>query len=186
MNVYVYNFASLYSVTITDKIKDIVNNDPNGVISRDYTFLEDNLHITSSSEESNKYAYDIIKGLLAYGDDFTDFRRVFGVYEDRIIHYNSIPVDINYKHNIRDNEHFVTDGSDNVVSPWSIRPAQWLQIQGMMYVKPPIGGHLRDDPRNVFIESVSYTSPFDVSLNGMKLHTFPQLLMRYGLGGSSS
>lgn len=186
LEVYVHNYTTLYTITVGNKIKDIIEADPNGIISRDFTSFEDNVNLTSSTETANKKAYDIIKGLLTFGDDYTDNRRTFGIYENRLIHYKSVPEDIAYYHNIRGNTPFIADKNQNNVFPWSIRPAQWLQITGLIVSAPSSYQTLRDDPRNVFIENVSFTAPFDLSVNGMKLDTVPQMLAKYGLGGMTT
>lgn len=186
LEAYVYNYLTLHTVTIGTKIKDIIDNDPNGLIHWNEKSFQDNLYLTSSSEESNKRAFAIIKGLLVYGDDYTDYRRTFGVYEDRMVHYATMPTDITYFHDIRSDEPFVVDANQVSISPWLVRPAKWLHISGMLNAMTADTVRLRDDPRNVFIESVSYSAPFGLDINGMKLSTIPQMLMKYGLGGLST
>jgi hypothetical protein len=186
LEVYVHNYLTLYTITIGDKLRDIIEADPNGIISRDFRFFEDNLNLTSSTETANKKAYEIIKGLLVFGDDYTDNRRTFGIYDDRLVHYKSIPDIITYFHSTRRNTPFIEDKNQNSVFPWRIRPAQWLQITGLITSIPSSYENLRADPRNVFIENVSFTAPFDLSINGMKLDTVPQMLAKYGLGGMTT
>jgi hypothetical protein len=43
--------------------------------------------------------------------------------------------------------------------------------------------NIRQDPRNIFVESLAYTAPYGLILNGGKISTLSQRLAQKGLGG---
>ena len=88
---------------------------------------------------------------------------------------------IAYQHKIQDESLNIEQyGSGVEVRPWNIKPAQWVFLSDFL-----AGGDIpterRLDPRFIFIESVTFSAPYDVQINGGKINTIKQLLASQGM-----
>src|SRR5690606_13497791 len=98
-------------------------------------------------------------------------------------HYGPVPDFISYKFKLRDASRQVFDLSDNLVPPWRIRPGRWIQFTDFMLGSIPSITRLREDLRNLFIETVEFTAPNIFNLSGGKVTKFEQKLAKLGLSG---
>jgi hypothetical protein len=178
LEVYIYNSTGTGFDVISDKIIDILAADPNGIISTNYNEIEDNAFLTPVVEDRNRFAWDILTELIALGNDTDDTRRLFGVYADRIVKYNTQPQTIEYHHRLTDPAQRVTTPQGAIVYPWNVLPGKWLFVPDFLVGRPAETSDVSLDPRNKFIESVSYSAPFSISLSGSKSDSLPQILAK--------
>lgn len=179
---YPYNNVSPGFTNIGDKIRDILSNDPNGIISTDFSNVAPNTAVVPFWEISEQEAKEAIRGYVIQGDA-SNQRYIFGIYEERKAHYGPVPDFISYKFKLRDASRQVFDLSDNLVPPWRIRPGRWIQFTDFMLGSIPSITRLREDPRNLFIETVEFTAPNILNLSGGKVTKFEQKLAKLGLSG---
>jgi len=93
---YPYSSATTGLQNLSSKLEAILGQDPNGLISTDYSFVESNTLQVGAYEQSNRKAWGLIKGLVSQGDA-SDNRYNFGVYNDRVAYYDAIPTTVKYQ-----------------------------------------------------------------------------------------
>lgn len=169
--------------TVTAQIQAVLALSPNAIFSTDYTQMVTNGLLVPSLEQKDTMALDYIKSLVALGDA-SDNRWIFGVYAGQRVYYNAIPTTVLYNYVLSAQGQRLTyaEEPDRIAYPWNVKPGQWVQTTDLLVgrISGLIG--LRDDPRNLFIESVEYTAPFGLRLNGKKINTIPQMLAKMGAG----
>lgn len=178
---YPYNNTTTGTQNLSTKIEAILGDDPNGFISSDFSKITANTLQVPAFENDNDIAMGLIKGLVSLGDT-SDNRHTFGIYSDRIAEYEAIPTDIAYQNRLSDPEQRIETLTGKRVNPWNVLPARWLFIPDFL-IGQSIPDNLRDDPRSIFIESVTYTAPWGISIQGGKTDRLSQKLARLGLGG---
>lgn len=133
---------------------------------------------------------------MALGGASDNYRRLFGVYDDRVIHLNSIPSTIDYTVKASSFGAPIREaGTDAIVQPWNIRPGKWLRILDASLAEVEIesgevlylGGsasqrELRQHPSLIFIESITFTAPYDFALNGGKTDTVSAQIAKLAFG----
>lgn len=178
---YIYNCDELGTITIPAKFHEILEADPNAIFSTNMGYISDDaayLLLVPQYEDQNRTAEAIINDMLAQGDA-NDNRTIFGIYENRVPYYSAIPTAVEYYHRITARKSEMVTPNDVVVDPWSIRPGKWVLLTDFMIGKP-MATTMREDPRNLFIESVTYTMPFGLSIQGSKVGKVKQLMAKYG------
>lgn len=176
---------SSFSIWLPDKIKMVLAADPNNIFSTDYKYISETsqyLLLANCVENQNKTAKAIIDELIVQGDAF-DNRTMFGIYNDRKAYYSAVPDEVDYFRSILTRDMAITDNSGANVQPWYVKPGKWMALTDFM------AGHsfpsdLRLDPRNVFIESVSFTAPYSLSIQGAKVAKVKQLMAKFGVSGA--
>ena len=182
---YPYNKLTAGFTTLSAKIIDLLGADPNSLISTDYSHIQTNTYILPFWEIDEQPAIGILKGLIALGDA-SENRYLFGIYEDRVAYYNVVPSSVEFFMRLGDPNRNVIDTHGSVIEPWQMRPGKWVCFTNFMPGFTPEGLTLREDPRNMFIESVEFTAPNQLALVGGKTTKLEQKLARYGLAGISS
>lgn len=184
LDAYAYNYPSILSTTITDKLLSVIAADPNDIFNPDISYINDNLNIVPEDESENRMAYTVIKELLSYGDG-SDNRWLFGVYDNRTIYFDAMPSDVHYRYYITDDELNINDKFGNRVYPWDVRPGRWAYLPDVLLTRyPPLDSNIyRKDQRMIFIETVSYSAPYTVTLNGNRVSKVSQRLAQLGLRG---
>ena len=177
---YLYDSTNNLTVTHTTKITNVLGGDPNSIFSTDHTYIEDNAMLTTDYEDQYRTAESILKELVVKGNASAE-RMILGVYNDRVVRYETIPSTVEYLHEIgrRGDQLFRTMDS-RPIEPWAMLPGKWIFLSTILIGKSQIDT-LREDPRNMFIESVRYRAPFDVELNGSKTGRIAQILAQKGL-----
>lgn len=171
-------FAGEYD--LSDKIKEVLSNEPNNIISAESAIIEPNTTQVVRYDNNDKTALAIIRDLVALGDaDFNKY--IFGVYADRIFKYELVDDTITYVQKLSDG--LIENVVGGEIRPWDIIPGRWMVLSDFMVGRPSIAASFRQDPRHVFIESVTYVAPYSVTVTGGKTTTFRQRLERLGLGG---
>jgi hypothetical protein len=179
---YPYNNVTVGFTNLSNKLKDVLGDDPNGIISSDYSDIETNVVQLPWWDIDDSIAKDVVKALVAMGDA-SNRRYVFGIYDDRKAFYAPAPTTINYTMALRDISRKVYDAAGNAVPPWRIRPGRWVKFTDFIPGFIARRDDLRLDPRNLFIESIEYTAPNLFNLTGGKTTKLEQKMARLGLSG---
>ncbi len=181
LSTFVYNVETAGTQTITAKLQAVMATDPNGIFSTDYSQVATNTTLVPAYDFSDRPAESIVKELVTYGD--ASFNRyVWGIYEDEKLYYQPAPTSIAYYHRVLDKNQRILTVSNAELKPWKVLPGKWLSMVDFL---PGHGSTatLREDPRNIFIESMRYAQPWQLEINGAKVSTLAQKLARLSLGG---
>ena len=182
LKLYIYNSVTTGVTTYTAKIEAVLAADPNGIFSTDYTGIDTNASLANAYEDQERTAYNIITELLPQGDAAFN-RWLFGVGSEQKVFYNAIPTTPFYEHSLTNPmDQISLYGGGTIVEPWNMRAGRWLFVTDYL-IGRTFPTELRKDPRNVFIESITYTAPRGITLTGNKVNKLDQLIARKGTGG---
>jgi hypothetical protein len=182
---YYHNFDpdELFIMDLSDKMKLVLNADPNVTITNASIYNNDTQ--VNVYEEGEDKAWSILTNMVNYSDD--ELRRyTMGIYEDRRFAYAPAPTTPYYFYSLTDRVQQVYDISGNIVPPWRVKPGRWLIVTDFLQGQGAYGDGDHDiytDPRAMFIERVSYSSPWGLTIDGSKVKRIDQKLARLGLGG---
>lgn len=176
---YPYNEATDTTYTAREKILEVLSDDPNGIFSTDYTNIETNTLSVARLDNDYRVAIEVIKDIVSLGGDADNIRRIFGVYNDRVAYLQAIPQEVEYTMKVGDPVMY--DKFGHAIEPWNIRAGKWIKMVDFLPGFNVASTNPREDPRNIFIESVTYTAPYDFSINGGKTGTVTQQLAKLGL-----
>lgn len=177
---YYQEIASGGTEAISTKLSNVMAADPNSYFTAGSIVA--NASTVGQYEDDEQKAWAIIKDLVARGDS-GDNRYTFGVYNDRAVTYAAVPTTAYYEHRIADRGQEVQLASTGAtVFPWDVTAAQWLFLPDFLIGQTP-PTNLRLDSRYLFVESVRYTAPWGLEINGGKVAKLPQILAKRGLGG---
>ena len=161
------------------KLQLVLGADPNSLFSTDYSRMTFNGILTSSYEDGSRDAWTIIKELIGMGDANNN-RMLFGVYGDQRVYYEAIPTAAAYQHRIADRDMVVEPfGGGPEIRPWDVQPGEWLFLPDFLTGRSQ-PSDIRRDPRYLFIESVTFTAPYQVQIRGGALDTLAQLMAKGG------
>ena len=174
---YVYESAVTATTTASVKLAAVLDADPNGIFSSSNASIETNAFLVTAEENKNRIAEAIVNEIVSIGADATDDRFTFGVYPGRYVKYAQIP-DRNapiyqraiYALSVSAERY----GLGYEIDPWDIQPAQWLYQPDVELGKMPTNGG-ENDIRYMFIESVKFSDPYGVSVNGEPQSTLAQM-----------
>lgn len=180
---YIFEDLTPGLIYVSDKIKNAITADPNGILSTNFDFINANLFLIEQMETQGRFAWDVITDLLNLGNDTTDDRRIFGIYDDRIAYYSAMPTDWEYKHNLSDPAQRIINRQNAHVFPWAVRPGKWVFVPDFVpgFIAPT--PNKRSDPRWKFIESVRYNAPWGLDLSGGRLDRLSQALAKITMNG---
>ena len=182
LSLYTYNSTTTGTRTYSLRIQDILGADPNSIFSTDYSKISTNSATVPRYDNDDRKGWAVIKDVLAKGDSSYN-RYLFGIYESRQAEYSAIPTEVEYYHQIADPKQRILTGSNAEIDIWDIRPGKWLQVTDWLVGRSGRTIEIRDDQRNMFIESVTYSTPDALQIKGIKVATMPQLLGKLGLSG---
>ena len=177
---YAYSASATGYTTASAKMIDVLASDTNSLISQEFGYVQDNGILVKQEETENRTAKAIIDEIVSMGD-VNDSRWTFGIYAERKVYYSAIPTAIEYLHRLMDGRQAIETTNGNTVFAWNVLPARWLFIPDFMVGRAKPITDLRLDPRCVFIESVRYTAPYGLQINGAKVGRFAQLMAKKGL-----
>lgn len=128
---------------------------------------------TSDAESQSKYG--VIEKILSTGGSTTiEAEQIRGTF----LQENKEPQTTQD----RLDDALIEDLSGNQVQPWNVKPGRWLSKTDFL-IGQSTPADLHNDLRAIFIESVTYNAPYQLSISGGKVDTLPQLLAKYGLAG---
>lgn len=185
LELYPYNEATNTTYTHREKALEVLGDSPNasyGIFSTNYNFIEANTLSVFRLDNDDRIAYSVLRDLVNMGGTADNNRRLLGVYDNRIVHIEQIPSTVEYTVKLSDPSRSIRTTSDDIVMPWSVRAGKWLDVVDF----PKYSGQvlsLHQDPGKIFIESVTFNSPYGWQINGGKANTLPQQLAKLGLGG---
>lgn len=180
LNAYAYNDTDSGTMQIDDRVKEILEANPNIGMYKSISIDTNNSIVPEESDE-DKFAMAHIKELLAIGGA-SDQRYTLGFYANREALYREIPSKPAYKTTLSDQGQRILTYEGALVYPWEIKPAQWIYISDALIGRHTDITNYYEDPRYIFIEQVSYTSPWGVTLNGSRVGTYDQIMAKFGLG----
>lgn len=169
------------SVTVPAKIQIALAAEPNTIFSTDYSAFAVNALGVQRAEDGTKTAADIIKTLCRYGDSGDD-RYLFGIYNKRKAAYSAAGSAYFYNYRLSEGIDSLSLVNSTSIKPWEVRPAKWLHYIDFPILQP--AANLRKDPQALFIESVQYSAPYSMTLQGGRVRSFEQKLARLGLGSA--
>lgn len=176
---YVYNQTAVSGyLNASDKVEDILQADPNTLFGN--TNLSTNTLQVPAYENDNAPAGGLIKTIADLGDS-SDNRWLFGVYNQFEVVYAVAPSTHEYQLRLSSTQASLEDGYGNPIPPWMAQPGKWLLITDLLPIKPVPGSPTRQDPRLVFIESLTYAAPRSLRLTGSKITKARQFLTRMGI-----
>lgn len=182
---YVYNqTASTGTVNLSDALAAIIAADPNSIFSTSTSKITANTLQVKQYLNDNAAAWPLIQGLVARGDS-SDNRYIFGIYNGRVPEYGAIPTDFEYQQRLSDPAQRIETPQGIEVRPWDIRAGKWLFVPDFL-IGQVQQSDLRLDPRMIFIESLTYTMPWGLQIQGGKTDKLSQKLAKLGLGGIGS
>jgi len=184
LRAYVYNNTAAGTTTVNARLQAVLTADPNNVISADYTKLSANTLSIPVYANDDELALDYINYLVTLGDAAYN-RYTFGVYANQIAEYTVMPTREEYIWHLADGG-MLTNPYGGIIDPWNVLPARWVLIPDFMIGRVSPSAALRDDPRYLFIESLTFTAPYGLTLTGSKISKMPQILGQLGLTGLGS
>lgn len=179
---FTYNSTTTGAQNLSAKLQAVLDADPNGFIAQTFSYLDTNTLQVAAFDNDNRIAWNIIKELVAQGDA-TNNRWLFGVYAGRLARYTQMIEQTDYQQSLSDPGQKVFTPGGTIVEPWYILPGKWLLVTDFMAGRIPDSTSLRDDPRFMFIESVTFRAPQTVVLRGGRVSRLEQKLARLGLAG---
>lgn len=175
LGTYNYNDSSTDSGNLSTKIQSVVAAQPNSIFSTDYTNIETNTLSVSFNEYSDRMAIEIIKELVSLGDDTTDNKSVFGVY-NRIPYYRTIDYNTKYYLDISSKQQNISSPNGYALRPWEIKPGYFMEFIGDRQFSI-------NNQTKSFIDSVTYTYPYSFQIQSGDSGTLSQQLAKLGIGG---
>lgn len=182
-----YYSGALGNVNASAKIASILNWENayvNGLFSSANAFIATNTTQVPAAEVDYIDMITQIEEIVSVGDA-TFNRYLFMVGPERLVTYGPMPMTYSYQQDLTWERQQVQTRYGEVVMPWAIRAGQWLRLLNWL---PGLEetATLRQDPRMMFIERVTYTAPFDVSLSCGKSDRIDQVMAQLGLAGETA
>ena len=177
---YPYNNALAGNTTVAAKLPLVLAGEPNSLFTGTPQSIAANATAVEAAEDEDNSGWSIIGTCCEYGDGSYN-RYVASVGAGRAFTYAAVPTAIEYQLLLHDPRQPITTPAGAEVQPWAIQPGKWLFIADWMIGRVPPGTPLRSDPRALYIESVDYAAPRDLSLTGGRVDTITQRLARLGL-----
>lgn len=181
LKAYAFNEFAVTTVTLDTQVKNVLDDDPNGIFNTDQQFIEANAQLTNTYEDKNRFANTVISEIVSLGDA-TDNRWVFQVYENQFCYYRAIPTEVEFLHSLTSSSQNITRMDDSAIEPWEMRPAVWIEIVDFIIGQAAYPS-LRQDPRIMFAERVTFTAPNSLAITGARISTVKQRAAQLGVGG---
>lgn len=177
---YIYSNTATGTIALSTKLQNVLTASPNAIFSSDYGKITSNTLTVTANETEDRMALDVIKGELAKGDSGNN-RYTFGIFANRKAYYAPMPTSFAYQFQLATSTLELYGGGE--LMPWDVLPGRWMFYTDFLTGKSRPVTDLRKDPRALFIETVNFTAPWGLSLNGGKVRTTQQIMARMGLGG---
>jgi len=179
LDVYIYeSLAGSGTQTVTDRIKDILASDPNGLFLIER--VQENLFAVQEFEGDYPTGLSSLKELVTIGDA-NDDRWVMYIKPGREFVYRPAGTQIDYTWSVVENT--MRNRAGNEIMPWTVEAGRWLRIKDFM-TGVPNPDDIYEDTRAVFLEAVHFSAPNQITFEGGYVNTITQWLAKLGLGGS--
>lgn len=179
---YIYNnTGGAGMIDASEKVTRVLRRDPNSLFDLKISRIVANTLEVKEYENESKTGRTVIQDVVALGD-VSDNRYHWGGYENGTFVYEPVTgVAPEYSQSILDGT--IRDMSGAEVPLWMVRPGKWVIVSDLLPGRPVDTSRFREDPRLLFIESVSFSLPNSITITAGKATTFRQQLDRLGLGG---
>lgn len=182
---YPYRLANTTTmIHLSDKIIAVLAADPNSFFDMPNQIAANTLHVPAL-EDQDRMGSEIIADLVALGDASYN-RYMFGIWQNRAARYEMIPTILEYQQRTDDKRQVIEDMSSNVVQPWAVLPGKWMTFTSVLpgSLAAQVGVYQgAESERTMFIESVKFTSPYSLTLQGGQVNNLKQRLAQWGLTG---
>jgi hypothetical protein len=168
LSFYYYSFTEALPQTrpASEKLALILDADPNGIFSSANAEIEENTLEVQAYEEYGRTAKELVQKILELGGPGPDYARyLLRVGPGRRVYYYRQPLDIVYRQYLSDPLQRVQTIAGLEVRPWAVQPAVWLQIPDLLVGRVRPGTALERDPRVLFVESVTYSAPYNLRVS---------------------
>ncbi len=178
MQVYPYDSATTGDQDLTTKLLALLAAEPNGLFPTTTPYLTANTTQVKAYENDHRKAWDIVKELVLKGDGALN-RYLFGIYAGRLAHYEVAPARgvIGYEYNRATDTYRIPGGPP--VQPWELLPGRWLLKPDLLPGRKFSG----PDPRQRFLETVTFAAPRTATWTSGDADRLPQKLARLGISG---
>jgi hypothetical protein len=164
------------------KILDVLGDTPNVawlVFGTDH--VDENVLQVPMWEDEGNLAWSVIKDTVARGGTSNE-RWLFGVYANREVFYNAAPTVVEYQQRLSQSRPMVEGAESGEVYPWNVLPGKWIMFPDFL-IGQAAELDLKDDPRAMFIERVTYRAPMSLELGGGTVDTLDSIVAQLGLSG---
>jgi hypothetical protein len=164
------------------KIADVLGDTPNVawlVFGTDH--VDENLLQVPLWEDERTLAWSVVKDTVARGGT-TNERWLFGVYANREAFYHAAPTVVEYQQRLSQPKPIVEHVESGEVYPWNVLPGKWIMFPDFL-IGQAAEVDLKDDPRAMFIERVTYRAPMSLELGGGTVDTLDSVIAQLGLSG---
>ena len=179
---WVYDLSTGGNMEAGDKIVDILGDTPNVAwLAFNTSHVDDNALDVPAFEDEDKLAWSVVKDVVARGD--TSYNRwLFGIYNNLEARYHAAPTTLEYQQRLSQPKPIVEHVDGHEIYPWNVLPGKWMLFPDFL-IGQAAGLDLRDDPRAMFIESVTFREPDVLQLRGGDVDTVDALLAQMGIMG---
>lgn len=178
---YEYNDTGTGEQNLSTQLVQILNACPfASIFAGDSTRIEINTLQVPLYVDGSPRAKALIEELVSYGDE-DDNRYIFGVFAGRQIIYELAPTATYYIRRVSDRKQEVEDRAGGRVWPWNVLPGKWLRTPDLLPGRSQ-PANLREDIRNTYIVSVSFSSPDRLEVSGDAMEELPQMLAKIQRG----
>ena len=184
LKAFTYNDPENVSTTVSGKVLRVLAEEAagNAVLSTDYGLIGDNDVLVTKVEDDYRKGIDVIKDVVKMGDENYD-RWLFGVWANRQARFDIVPDTIKYVNRTGDLD-VIEFRQGGEIMPWDVVAGEWMAWPDLVagVPLPHTRAELYDDIRCVLIERVTFTAPYDLSVNGQRITTSAQAFAQLGLG----
>lgn len=170
---YYYTNSNTTKHTTSTRVEDIISSDPSSRFSTNYNSIETNGLLIDQYSDKTSTAGKDLEDVVKVGDSSNNPWYV-GAFKNKEVYYNAVPTTVLYEVSFRSSRPKIYYfNTKHEVLPWRVRAGQWLAFSDddPMFIRSD--APVKED---VFIESVSFTLPFDFNVNDVTISKLGQLL----------
>lgn len=179
MSLFNYATTATTEANVSSVIEDAFSAEPNGLFFL-FNLIEENttqVRELVNSLSENTTGLSFVKAMSAIGNGGT--RYLYGVSTRRQPYYRAVAPEPRYLLKATDSK-YIRFSNNERVDPWLVEPGYYAKI----YDVPRLSnGSYRSDPALIFIEQMTYTMPYGLTIQGGKNSRVDQKLATLGLGG---
>lgn len=144
--------------------------------------------LTTNTMQAPSYFNDgqtalaVVEQLVGAGD-ITNARWIAAVYDNRKFFYRPASTQVDYWWSLTDERNAIFDINGSEISPWLVRPDRWMRNISTKSMKL-VDTVTRADPQMRYIERVTYTEPWGLTLEGSLSTQWESLMAQRALRGA--